>query len=322
MDLTRPDFAGAPDLFPPLEAHTTGTLQVSPTHRLYWEECGAPHGVPAVFLHGGPGAGCTPGHRRFFDPDFWRIILFDQRGSGRSRPVASIEDNTTQHLVADMETLRIERGIDKWMVFGGSWGSTLALAYATAHPDRVLGLVLRGIFLCRPQEVEWFLKGMGNFFPEAYESFTGMIPLAEQGDLLGAYYKRLIDPVPENHLPFARTWSAYETACATLLPSTLGNNSDDTALALARLEAHYMINLAFLKEGELLRGVEKIRHLPCTIVQGRYDVICPITTAASLSRAWPEAEYVVVPDAGHSAMEPGIRAALVAATERMKAKVG
>ncbi|MEZ5648104.1 MAG: prolyl aminopeptidase [Alphaproteobacteria bacterium] len=321
MDLARAPAGDIRDLFPGIEPYITGILAVGTTHRLYWEECGRPDGIPAVFLHGGPGAGCTPTHRRFFDPETWRLILFDQRGAGRSRPTASIEDNTTQHLIADMEALRIDRGIDRWMVFGGSWGSTLALAYAMTHPERVLGLVLRGIFLCRPQEVDWFLYGMGQFFPEAHATFVAPIPQAERGDLLKAYYKRLIDPVPETHMPYARVWSAYETACSTLLPNGRPHSSDDIALSLARLEAHYMINLGFLAEGELLRGVDKLRHLPCTIVHGRYDAICPIATAAALSRAWPEAEYVVVPDAGHSAIEPGIRTALVAATERMKAKL-
>ncbi len=309
------------ELYPDIEPHETGMLPVGKPHRLYWEVSGNPAGVPVVFLHGGPGAGTTPAHRRFFDPAHYRIVLFDQRGAGRSTPHGSLADNTTPHLVADIDRLRRHLGVERWFVFGGSWGSTLALAYAQTHPAHCRGLLLRGIFLCRPSEIAWFLHGMGRIFPEAWSDFVEAVPEPEQGDLLGAYYRRLTDPDPAVHLPAARRWSTYEGVCSTLMPSpeTLAAfRADATALALARIEAHYFINGIFLEDGALLAGLDRIRHLPCVIVQGRYDVVCPPVTADDLARAWPEAEYVVVADAGHSAMEPGIRAALVAATERCK----
>ena len=310
-----------PELFPPTEPYETGTLALDGRHTMYWELCGNPEGRPVVFLHGGPGAGASAEHRRFFDPATYRIVIFDQRGAGRSTPLGELADNTTPHLIADMERLRERLGIERWQVFGGSWGSTLALAYAQAHPQRVTALVLRGIFLCRRPEIEWFLYGMRQLYPEAWESFAGFLPEAERGDLLAAYHRRLADPDPAVHLPAARAWSIYEGACSTLLPSpetVAAFGSDRMALGLARIEAHYFRNDIFLPENALLEGVGKIRHIPAVIVQGRYDVVCPIVTADALHRAWPEADYVVVPDAGHSAMEPGIRAALVAATERFK----
>ena len=308
-------------LYPPIEPLETGRLALDDTHEMYWEVCGNPEGRPALFLHGGPGAGLSPDHRRFFDPAHYRIVLFDQRGSGRSTPLGALEDNTTQHLIADIEALRERLGIESWLVFGGSWGSTLALAYAEAHPERATGLVLRGIFLAGAAETDWFLHGMGRFFPEHHRRFLEALPEAERGDLLANYYRRIADPDPAVHRPAARAWSVYEGACATLLPSpeTVAAFADDTmALGLARLESHYFVNRCFLEEGQLLRDLGRIRHLPAVIVQGRYDVICPPETAQRLAEAWPEAELVVVPDAGHSAMEPGIKRALIAATDKMR----
>jgi proline iminopeptidase len=289
---------------------------------MYWEQSGNPSGVPVVFLHGGPGAGSSPAHRRFFDPAFYRIVIFDQRGAGRSTPHGELRDNTTPHLIADMETLRTKLGVERWLVFGGSWGSTLALAYGEAHPDRCLGFVLRGIFLCREQEAEWFLHGMRHVFPEAWHKFVGAIPEAERADLLDAYVRRLNHPDPAVHMPAARAWSTYEGACSTLLPNadTVAYFSGDhVALGLARIEAHYFRHRVFLPENALLENVHRLRQIPAVIVQGRYDMVCPTVTADDLHRAWPEAEYVVVPDAGHSAWEPSIRAELVAAVERFKA---
>jgi proline iminopeptidase len=309
------------DLFPPIEPYATGMLTVDPPHRLYWEQSGNPHGVPVLFLHGGPGAGATPTHRRFFDPTSYRIVIFDQRGAGRSTPLGALDGNTTQHLVADIETLRRHLAIDRWVVFGGSWGSTLALAYAETHADRCRALVLRGIFLCRRGEVEWFLYGIRNFFPEAWRGFAGAVPEAERGDLLDAYYRRLTDPDPAVHMPAARAWSTYEGACSTLLPSpetVAAFGEDRMALGLARIEAHYFMHHVVAPADDYVANIQRIRRVPATIVQGRYDMVCPIAGADELARAWPEAEYIIVPDAGHSAMEPGIRAQLVAATERYK----
>jgi proline iminopeptidase len=309
------------ELFPPIEPHRTGMLTVDAVHTLYWEESGNPRGVPVVFLHGGPGSGATPTHRRFFDPAHYRIVVFDQRGAGRSTPLGVLERNTTPHLVADIETLRRHLGIERWLVFGGSWGSTLAIAYGEAHPDRCLGFVLRGIFLCRPQEIDWFLHGIRSVFPEVWRAFAGFLPEAERGDLLTNYYARLTHPDPAVHLPAARTWSVYEGSCSTLLPSpdtVAAFGEDRMALGLARIEAHYFINEIFLPRGQLLAEIHRLRQIPAIILQGRYDMVCPAVTADDLSRAWPEAEYTVIPDAGHSAMEPGIRAQLLAATEEMK----
>ncbi len=319
----HPAAAGArPELFPAIEPRESGFIALDSGHRMYWEQSGNPAGIPVVFLHGGPGAGTSPTHRRYFDPDRWRIVLFDQRGAGRSKPQGCIEANSTPHLIADMERLRTLLGIDSWWLFGGSWGSALALAYGAAHPQRCRGFVLRGVFLGRRTELDWFLTGMRRFFPEAHRRFAEFVPAAERGDLLAAYHTRLTDPDPAVHLPAARAWSAYEGACSTLLPSpdtVSAFQQDRMALGLARIEAHYFRHDMFLDGEALLRGVAGLRHLPCTIVQGRYDAICPIATADELARAWPEATYIVVPDAGHSAMEPGIRRALLAAMERYKA---
>jgi proline iminopeptidase len=309
------------DLYPDIAPYRTGELALGDIHTMYFEESGNPKGVPVVFLHGGPGAGANASHRRFFDPKYYRIVIFDQRGSGRSTPLGEIKDNTTPLLIEDMERLRRHLEIDSWFVFGGSWGSTLALAYAEFHPDRVRGLALRGIFLCRKSEIDWFLYGLKELAPEAWRAFSGYIPEAERHDLLGAYHKRLMNPDSKVHMPAARAWSIYEGSCSTLLPSpeTIQVFSGDTlALGLARMEAHYFANNIFLPENFLLENVGRIRKIPAFIVQGRYDLVCPIRSADDLSRVWPEARYQIVPDAGHSAMEPGTRAALVQGMERFK----
>ena len=313
-------------LFAPIDPYASGMLAVEKPHVLYWEQSGNPNGTPVVFLHGGPGAGTAPAYRRFFDPNRYRIILFDQRGSGRSTPEAEVADNTTQHLVADIEALRRHLGIERWLIFGGSWGSTLALAYGQAHPQRCIGFILLGIFLFTDDEVDWFVgapgKGMGRFFPEAHRAFVSVIPEAERNDLLNAYYRRLIDPDPTVHKPVAAAWCAYENACSRLVPAAKGTREPDPfyagALAMARIEAHYMVNRGFLQPGQLLDGLAAIAQRPAVIVQGRYDIVCPIAAADTLARAWPNAQYRIVADAGHSSMEPGIRAALVRATEDFK----
>ncbi len=309
------------DLYPPIDPYRTGRLRLDGRHTMYWEQSGNPRGAPAVFLHGGPGAGATAVHRRFFDPAHWRIVIFDQRGAGRSTPLGETEDNSPAHLVADIERLRVELDIEKWLVFGGSWGSTLALDYAETHPQRCLGLVLRGIFLCRSEEIRWFLYGLRKIFPEAWRTFSGFLPEAERGDILAGYHRRLIDPDPAIHLPAARAWSLYEGACSTLLPNpeaVAAFGDDRLALGLARIEAHFFTHHLFSGERDLISRIGRIRRLPGTIVQGRYDMVCPIRSADALARAWPEAHYAIVPDAGHSAMEPGIREQLVLATEQMK----
>jgi len=311
------------DLFLPIEPYSTGHLRLDSVHTMYWEQSGNPDGAAALFLHGGPGAGATAVHRRFFDPAHYRIVIFDQRGAGRSTPLGETRDNSPEHLVADIERLREELGISRWLVFGGSWGSTLALHYAETHPERCAGLVLRGIFLCRQSEIDWFLYGMRAVFPEAWRALAGFLPESERGDILDAYHRRLIDPDPRIHMPAARAWSLYEGACSTLLPNpeTLAAFGEDRlALGLARIEAHFFTRHLFSGEHDLIRRIDRIRLIPGVIVQGRYDMICPIRSADELARAWPEAEYVIVPDAGHSAMEPGIREQLVQATDRMKRK--
>jgi proline iminopeptidase len=311
-------------LYPDIEPYATGRIPLDAVHTMYWEACGSAQGVPVAFLHGGPGGGCLPHHRRYYDPAFWNIVLYDQRGAGRSTPQASLVDNTTAHLVADLERLRITLGIDRWVVFGGSWGSTLALAYAQAHPERILGLVLRGIFLATPPEIDWFMHGIRTIFPEAWRAYSEFLPAAERGDLLGNYHRRLTHPDPAIHMPAAHAWDRFEGACSTLLPQpdTVAKfDTDAAALAIARIEAHYFVNQAFLAPGQLLAGVARIRHLPCTIVQGRYDIVCPPVTADALARAWPEAEYILVPDAGHSVREPGITRELLAAMRRMQERL-
>jgi proline iminopeptidase len=311
-------------LFPPIEPYASGMLDLGEPHRMYYEQSGNPRGMPVVFLHGGPGAGSSAVHRQFFDPAFYRIVVLDQRGAGRSTPLGCLEDNTTPHLIADLERLRAHLGIDRWMVFGGSWGSTLAIAYAEHHPERVRALVLRGIFLCRASEIEWFLYGLKTIFPEAWRTFAGYIPEAERGDLLSGYHVRLVDPDPAVHMPAARSWSVYEGSCSTLLPNpalVADFATDRVALGLARIEAHYFRHDIFLPENFLLERAERLKKIPGVIVQGRYDIVCPTVSADDLHHAWPEAEYLVVPDAGHSAFEPGIRSRLVAATESFKSRV-
>lgn len=308
-------------LYPPVEPFCTGHLKVSDVHEIYFEESGNPEGKPVVFVHGGPGGGTSPNYRQFFNPEKYRIILFDQRGCGKSRPYASLEDNTTWDLVEDMEKLRKHFGIEKWLVFGGSWGSTLALAYAETHPEHVSELVLRGIFLVRKKEIDWFYQeGASYIYPDAWEPYFDHIPEDERDDMVGAYYKRLTSEDPEVRVAAARAWSIWEGSTSKLFPdlNLLNRFGDATfAEAFARIECHYFINRGFmLNDSQLLDDVEKIRHIPTVIVQGRYDVVCPMTSAWDLHRALPEAEFNLIADAGHSAHEPGITAALVAATDK------
>jgi proline iminopeptidase len=313
------------ELYPALEPFRHGYLRVSDVHEIYYEECGNPAGKPAVFLHGGPGAGSDKRARQFFDPRHYRIVVFDQRGCGRSRPSASLIENTTWHLVADIERLRKHLGIDRWLVFGGSWGSTLALAYAEANPERVSEIVLRGIFLLRYAEIRWFYQhGASEIFPDAWEAYRDAIPPDERDDFLSAYHKRLIGSDQRAALAAARAWSIWEASASFLY--TNGDNirkwgEDQFALAVARIECHYFVNRGFLRsESQLLDDVHRIRHIPATIVQGRYDVVCPATSAWDLHRAWPEADLRIVPDAGHSAFEPGNAHELVLATDRYRSR--
>jgi proline iminopeptidase len=307
-------------LYDPIETFDQGMMSVSPVHTLYYEQCGNPQGQPVVFLHGGPGGGIVPDYRRYFDPNVYRVVLFDQRGSGQSTPHANLEDNTTWHLVADIEQLRERLGIREWMVFGGSWGSTLALAYAETHPERVRQLVLRGIFLCRPKEIAWFYQdGASAVFPDMWEHYLKVIPEGERGNMLEAYYRRLTSEDEEVRLEAARAWSIWEGSTSKLFPSqNLIDAFGDPhmALSLARIECHYFMNNAFFDtDNTLVENVGKIRHIPAVIVQGRYDMVCPMMSAWELHRTWPEAELRVIADAGHSATEPGIIDALVDATD-------
>ncbi len=309
------------NLYPPIEPRRSGMLAVDALHTLYWEESGNPNGLPVLFLHGGPGSGCSPQHRQFFDPAYYRIVLFDQRGAGKSTPLGETRNNTSPLLIEDIERLRAMLGIERWLVFGGSWGSTLALAYGQAHPARCLGFVLRGIFLCTPVEVDWFLHGMGHFFPQAQADFLAPIPPEERGDLLEAYCKRLFSDNPQTSAEAARTWSGYEGSCLYLLPHPDEQQrfeDPEVAVSVGRLEAHYFRNQGFMEPDQLIRNVERIRHLPAIIVQGRYDVICPPVTAWRLHQAWPEARLQMIEDAGHAAFEPGIEAALVQACNRFR----
>ena len=310
-------------LYPEIETYRTGMLRVSPIHEIYYEESGNPRGKPVVFVHGGPGGGTEAKQRRFFDPAAYRIVLFDQRGCGKSTPHASLEDNTTGHLIADMERLREHLGIEKWQVFGGSWGSTLALAYAEAHPLRVTELVLRGIFLLRRSEIEWFYqRGASALFADAWEDFLAPIPEAERGDLLAAYHRRLTSDDAATRQQAARAWSVWEgsTSCLHPNPELIAKTAGDAfALAFARIECHYFVNKGFFeKETQLLDNVGVIRNIPAVIVQGRYDVICPMESAWALHRAWPEAALKIVGDAGHAASEPGIVHELITATDAFR----
>ena len=311
------------DLYPAIEPYDQGMLRVSPVHTLYYEQSGNAQGLPVVFLHGGPSGGTVPDYRRFFDPAAYRIVLFDQRGAGQSTPHANLEENTTWHLVADIEKIREHLGIEKWMVFGGSWGSTLALAYAQTHPERTRALVLRGIFLCRPKEIQWFYQeGASAIYPDAWEHYIKVIPEAERTDMLGAFHRRLTSEDESVRLEAARAWSVWEGSTSKLYPDEdfIAHFGDPQfALAFARIECHYFMNNAFFEtDNYLIENVGKIRHIPAVIVQGRYDVVCPLMSAWELSRAWPEAELKIIPDAGHSALEPGTRSALVEATDRFK----
>ncbi len=308
-------------LYPEIEAYDSGYLQVSPLHRLYYEQCGNPQGKPAVFLHGGPGAGCNAKSRRFFDPSRYHIILFDQRGSGRSTPHAELTDNTTWDLVADIERLRKHLGIERWQVFGGSWGSTLALAYAETHPQHVTELVLRGIFMLRRWELEWFYQqGCDAIYPDAWEAYLAAIPATEHGDLIGAYHRRLTGPDPAVRLAAAKAWSIWEGSTSYLHQDSgyiASTGEDEFALAFARIECHYFAHGGFFDaDDQLLRDAHKLKNIPAVIVQGRYDVVCPIRSAWDLHRAWPEADLRIVADAGHSAFEPGNTHELVEATDR------
>ncbi|MCC7061594.1 MAG: prolyl aminopeptidase [Planctomycetes bacterium] len=308
------------DLFPPIDPYREGKLKVSKLHTVHYEECGNPKGKPVVFLHGGPGGGIDPLYRRYFDPKKWRIVLLDQRGCGRSRPFAELRENTTWDLVADLEKLRQELGIERWVVFGGSWGSTLALAYAETHPERVKALTLRGIFMLRRSELLWFYQeGASHIFPDAWEGFLAPIPPRERGDLMTAYYKRLTSRNRAVRKEAAKAWSVWEGTTSKLFtdPAVIKRfGGGRFADAFARIEAHYFVNKGFFEhDDQLLRNVHRLRKIPAVIVQGRYDVVCPATSAWDLHRAWPEAKLVMVPDAGHSMTEPGIRSALIEATD-------
>lgn len=309
------------ELYPPITPYQSGMLQVSDLHQIYYEQSGNPQGKPVVFLHGGPGGGSIPMYRQYFNPDRWRIIIFDQRGCGKSTPHAELRENTTWHLVADIETLRTHLGIDQWVVFGGSWGSTLSLAYSQTHPERCLGLILRGIFLLRQKEIHWFYQeGASYIFPDAWEEYLKPIPPDERQDLLTAYYKRLTDPDRTVQLTAARAWSVWEASTSKLLqdPALISTfAADEFAAAFARIECHYFMNKGFFEsDNQLIEKVDRIRHIPAVIVQGRYDVVCPMVSAWELHQAWPEAEFIVIPDAGHSMMEPGIRSVLIEASDR------
>jgi len=307
--------------YPKIKPYQTHRLKVDDVHELYIEESGSVDGIPVIFIHGGPGAGCADCHRRFFDPEKYRIILFDQRGAGRSTPHANLENNTTQDLVADMELIREHLGIRKWVLFGGSWGSTLSLVYAQAHAERVLGLVLRGIFLCRPQEIEWFYqKGTSKLFPDAWAEFCRLIPDEERSDMVSAYYKRLTSNDELIRTKAAKAWSIWEGRTSTLKPNADVVNSFGnihTAVSLARIECHYFMNNSFLEANQILNDAEKVKDIPSIIVQGRYDVVCPMESAWDLHQALPNSELSIIPDAGHSAMEPSIIDALVKATDKM-----
>jgi len=310
-------------LYPEIEPYDSGRLPVSALHTLYYEQCGNPRGKPVVFLHGGPGAGCNAKSRRFFDPARYRIVLFDQRGAGRSTPMAELRENTTWDLVDDIERVRTHLGIERWQVFGGSWGSTLALAYAQAHPQRVTELVLRGIFMLRHWEIDWFYqKGCDAIFPDAWEAYVKPIPCEERGDLVSAYYKRLTSEDSAARIAAAKAWSTWEGGTSYLLqnPDYLAaTGADEFALAFARIECHYFVHRGFFpRDDQLLHNVHKLKNIPGVIVQGRYDVVCPARSAWDLHRAWPEADLRIVPDSGHSAFEPGIVHELIEATDRFR----
>lgn len=319
----QPPRADLRPLYPEIEPYDHGYLAVDGHHEVYYEQCGNPDGKPVVFVHGGPGGGAGEVYRRFFDPAAYRIVLFDQRGCKRSRPYASLRDNTTWHLVADIERIREHLGIGRWQVFGGSWGSTLSLAYAQQHPERTTELVLRGIFMLRRQELLWFYQeGASHLYPDAWEKYLEAIPPVERGDLMSAYHRRLTSDDEATRLAAARAWSIWEGTTSLLYPDTdkiAQTGADEFAVAFARIECHYFVNGGFFEtEDQLLQNVDRIRDIPAVIVQGRYDVVCPTRSAWDLHLAWPEAELVIVDDAGHSALEPGNRSELIAATDRFR----
>ncbi|WP_017671139.1 prolyl aminopeptidase [Blastomonas sp. AAP53] len=311
-------------LYPPLEPYATGMLDTGEGHQIWYERVGTPGAKPAVFLHGGPGGGCSPDHRRLFDPELYDVMLFDQRGCGRSAPHAALENNTTWHLVADIERLRVLAGVDAWLVFGGSWGSTLALAYAQTHPDRVSQLVLRGIYTCTKPELDWFYQfGVSQMFPDKWERFVALIPEAERGDMLAAYHRRLTGDDPDLQVAAARAWSLYEGETVTLLPDPrLTEQHDDGhfALAFARIETHYFVHGCWLEPGQLLRDAHLLSAIPGTIVHGRYDMPCPAHYAWALHKALPQMDFRLVEGAGHAYSEPGILSRLIEATDRYAGK--
>ncbi len=310
------------DLFPEIEPYATGYLDVGSGHQLYWEQSGNPDGVPVVLLHGGPGAGASPKHRRFFDPDHYRIIIFDQRGAGRSTPLGELKDNTLAHLIEDMEKLRAHLNVKKWHLFGGSWGSTLGLAYGVNYPENCLGMVLRGIFLFEQSEIDWFLHGMGKFYPEVRERFVGHIPENERDNLMEAYCKRLLETDDESvQMDAALQWCQYEGSCASMGGETEIIETPEErrhALTIARIEAHYFRNQVIAPENSLLKQAHKLAGVPGVIVHGRFDMICPIESAYKLHKAWPGSHMFIVPDAGHSSLDPGLRSRLIEASESMK----
>ncbi|ARM85512.1 prolyl aminopeptidase [Marinobacter salarius] len=312
-------------LFPDIKPNAQHRIAVDPPHELYVEESGNPNGIPVLVVHGGPGGGCEDYHRRFFDAERYRVILMDQRGAGRSSPLAEFSGNTTQKLVDDMETVRAFLGVDRWMLFGGSWGSTLSLVYAQSHPDRVLGLVLRGIFLCRPRDIHWFYQeGASRVFPDYWRDFLAPIPEDERGDLVTAYYRRLTSSNELEQIQAAKAWSIWEGRCATLHPNPrvvehFGH--PHVAIALARIECHYFMNNAFLDDNQIVRDAALLKDIPGIIVHGRYDMVCPLDNALALSQAWPEADLRIIRDAGHSASEPAIIDALMRGVDEVAAKL-
>jgi len=312
------------DLYPPIQPYSQGKLKVSELHTIHYEESGNPLGKPVIFLHGGPGGGITPMYRQYFDPQKWRIVIFDQRGCGQSTPYAELRENTTWDLVEDIEKLRQKLNIDRWVVFGGSWGSTLSLAYAQTHPDRCKGLILRGIFMLRPSEIRWFYQeGANHIYPDAWHEYLKPIPEEERDDLLSAYHKRLTSEDRQVRLEAARAWSVWEASTSKLIPSKISQQrfgQAEFAEAFARIECHYFVNKGFLEqENQLIANVDRISHLPGVIVQGRYDVVCPMISAWELHQAWESAEFIVIEDAGHSVSEPGIKNALIEAGDRFAA---
>lgn len=309
------------DFYPAIEPYSSGYLSVDTPHEIYWEQCGNPDGVPILFVHGGPGSGCNALQRRFFDPNHFRIILFDQRGAGRSTPHVCLINNTTNDLIRDMEKLREHLSINKWHIFGGSWGSTLSLSYAAEHSNRCLSLTLRGIFLMEKNDIEWFMNTNRYIFPEAWEQFISLISEDERDDLLEAYYKRLTGKNKEEQLKYAMNWSLYESACSSLIPNYEIITTDaqrEQARAVATIECHYFRNQMVKPEDSLLNKIDNFRHIPATIIQGRYDMVCPIAAAHLLHQKWPEADYIVVQDAGHSAMDPPLRSRLIEAADHLK----